>query len=75
MIWFYSVTESNSQNTLSSITKRNLKFKMYFLKNIPHYFINIFCGLYHHIGKLLHYSFWVQEKEGFEVELFRGMME
>lgn len=48
---------------------------MYFLKNIPHYFINIFCGLYHHIGKLLHYSFWVQEKEGFEVELFRGMME
>jgi len=69
------MTESNSQNKLSSITKRNLQCKIYFLKNIPHYFINIFCGLDHHISKILHYSFWVQEKEGIEVELFRGMME
>lgn len=69
------MTESNSQNKFSSITKRNLKFKIYFLKNIPHYFINIFCGLDYHISKLLYYSFWVQDKEGFEVELFRGMTE
>lgn len=28
------MTESNLQNKFSSITKRNLKFKIYFLKNI-----------------------------------------
>lgn len=34
MIWFCCMTESNLQNKFSSITKRNLKFKIYFLKNI-----------------------------------------
>lgn len=68
------MTESNAQNKHSSITKRNLKFSIYFLKNIAHYFIDTLCGLDHHISALLHHSLWARGKEGLEAELFRGMM-
>lgn len=73
MIWFCSMTESNLHNTFFRITKGNLKFKIYFLKNISYYFINVFYSLDHLINKLLHYSFSVQKNEGYEVELFQNM--
>lgn len=62
MIGFCSMTESNIKIKFSSITKRNLNLKIYFLKDISYYFNNVFYSLDYHINTTFYTTVLGREK-------------